>query len=473
MCLLMKKIAMLVVVAILLSSCAFDTGKNDGPVKLTLWHYYNGATKESFDTLVQEFNETIGIEENILVDAYSFGGVGELADAVMDSANKEIGAEPLPDIFAAYADNVQRLDELDVVAPLDEYFTDDEIALYRPEFIDEGRFGKDGELMIVPIAKSSEIIYINGTDFNTFAQDTGATVADMQTWEGLVDTAEEYYMWTDAQTPELNDGKAMFGIDSTANFMLVATKQLGNEIYTYNDTQAEITISKEDARKLWDVYYVPFISGYYADIGRFRSDDLKAGELIAYAGSTASAQYFPSQVEISKDDAYAIECITAPYPYFEGTQKVVVQQGAGMAVSKSTPEKESAAVEFLKWFTETEQNLAFAVETGYMPVQNASLEYDVVSAEMRKDPNFSETSPVVGTANVLYQALNEYEFYASKPFNGSYDSRNKLEDSLSSFSIQGLEELGTAIANGEDRQTAIDRLSSDENFEKWYNSLVN
>ena len=51
--------------------------------------------------------------------------------------------------------------------------------------------------------------------------------SDLETVEGLVDTAEKYYNWTDEQTEEPDDGKAFFGRDAMANYMFVGAKQLG------------------------------------------------------------------------------------------------------------------------------------------------------------------------------------------------------------------------------------------------------
>lgn len=41
----------------------------DHPISLTIWHYYNGAQQAMFDTLVKEFNASVGKEEGIYVEA--------------------------------------------------------------------------------------------------------------------------------------------------------------------------------------------------------------------------------------------------------------------------------------------------------------------------------------------------------------------------------------------------------------------
>ena len=42
-------------------------------ITLEIWTYYNGTQKAAFDGLVTEFNETVGAEKGIVVEAYSQG----------------------------------------------------------------------------------------------------------------------------------------------------------------------------------------------------------------------------------------------------------------------------------------------------------------------------------------------------------------------------------------------------------------
>ena len=57
-------------------------------------------------------------------------------------------------------------------------------------------------------------------------------------------------------------------------------------------------------RTLWDNYYVPFIKGYFSASGRFHSDDVKTGNIIAYVGSSSSATFFPTQVIADDMDSH-------------------------------------------------------------------------------------------------------------------------------------------------------------------------
>lgn len=452
------------------SSSGATSGSNNSSekIELTLWHYYNGSTKDILDDMVYEFNNTVGAEKNIFIDAYSHSTVSELASTVVSAANKEVGVDDMPDIFAAYNDTVVLLDGLNVVADLDDYFTEEELSLFHKDFLEEGRFD-DGSLKVLPVAKSTELLFINESDFSVFSEETGVEFAQLSTWEGLAEVAEIYYDWTDAQTEEENDGRALFGIDSDANFMMAVSKQLEEEFYDYSQNPITFGLSKESSKKVWDNYIVPYIKGHYASKGSFRSDDVKSGDLLMYTGSVSSIYYFPSVVELGRTESYDIEGIVMQYPYFEDGQKVAVQQGAGMVISKSDEEHEKAAAEFLKWFVLPENNLEFAISTGYMPVQNDALNYSVVSEATEEYMN-GEVSNIVKIADdVLYnQMMPEYEFYANKSFDGSYDARNAIRSFINDKLGESLVELESQIESGISKEDAILDLTSDEKFEIWY-----
>ena len=63
---------------------------------------------------------------------------------------------------------------------------------------------------------------------------------------------------------------------------------------------------KKLMKTLWDNLYVPIIKGYFTSEGRFRSDDVKTGDILAYTASSASSVYFPKEVIISDREQHAI-----------------------------------------------------------------------------------------------------------------------------------------------------------------------
>lgn len=59
-------------------------------------------------------------------------------------------------------------------------------------YIQEGYLHGDGALYLFPVAKSTEVMMLNATDWEPFAKDAGVTLEDLQTLEGVVDVAEKY-----------------------------------------------------------------------------------------------------------------------------------------------------------------------------------------------------------------------------------------------------------------------------------------
>ncbi|MFR7722205.1 MAG: hypothetical protein ACLU2K_01865 [Clostridia bacterium] len=119
-----------VILSSVLSGCG-DTGtKNydklldkDSPVAITIWHYYNGIQQTQFDDMVAEFNNTVGMEKGIIVEAFSKNSVNELADSVVASLNNDAGADTLPNIFGTYAETAYIADKKGALADISRFFT--------------------------------------------------------------------------------------------------------------------------------------------------------------------------------------------------------------------------------------------------------------------------------------------------------------------------------------------------------------
>ncbi len=450
-----------------LTGCAVGGTKSSEPVTLTLWTYYSGEQLDAFNALVDTFNDTVGKEKGITVESSTQGSVNELETNVMDAAEEKVGASDMPNIFSAYADTAYKLDEMGDVVDLSDYLTDEEKETYIDAYLKEGDFSGDGSIKIFPVAKSTELLFLNKTDWQKFADATGASESDLETVEGLVETAEKYYNWTDEQTEEPDNGKALFGRDAMANYMLVGARQLGGNLFDVEDGKMKLNFDKEIVRKLWDNYYVPYVKGYFAASGRFRSDDIKTGNILAYTGSTSSATFFPKQVMTSETESHDIELEVLPAPQFADGEKWAVQQGAGMVVTKGSEEEIKASVEFLKWFTEPENNTGFSIGSGYMPVTKEAT--DMV--EIRKSgTGLSESMDAVLTEAV--ETINNNELYTTPSFRGAQDSRSVLEYAMSDLADSDRQTVEERISEGQSMEEATAEFVSDDYFDSWYEETL-
>lgn len=442
---------------LVLSGCSNkkDVLDPDHPVEISLWHYYNGAQQESFNDLIKEFNDTIGKEKGIIVKASGQGNVNDLENNVLDSIHGEAGAEEIPNIFAAYADTAYQVDQLGYALDLRKYFTEKELNDYIPSYIEEGEFSKDGSLKIFPIAKSTEIFMLNKTDWDKFSKATNASLDDLKTIEGVTKVAQQYYEWS--------DGKAFFGRDALANYFIIGFKQNGVQIFEVKDGKVTLNFDKKIMKKLWDNYYVPYIKGYFASSGRFRSDDIKTGNIIAFVGSSSGATFFPKEVILNDNESYKIEMSAFVAPQFENGEPYAVQQGAGMVVTKSDEAKETACAEFLKWFTQLDQNIEFSVESGYLPVTKAANDKDIIK---EKITTTTETEQIIDKA---IDTINESTLYTTKAFENGTKARNVLEYSLSDKASEDRKSVLADIKNGISYKEAVSKFDNDKNFDAWYN----
>lgn len=454
-----------------LTGCGSDSPLDPkNPVSLTAWHYYNGAQQAAFDALVEEFNDTVGREKGIYVQSYSQGSVSDLESAVRDSIGGKVGADVMPDIFSSYADTAYEVEQAGALANLSDYLSQEELDMYVDSYIEEGRIAADGSLRIFPTAKSTEIMMVNTTDWEPFAQATGASLKDLATVEGVAATAQAYYEWTDGLTPDVpGDGKAFYGRDALANYFVIGMQQLGVEIFQVENGEMTLNAPREELRRLWENYYIPMVKGYFGAYGSFRSDDVKTGDILAYTGSTTSAMYFPDQVELD-NGTYAIDYAVLPAPVFEGGKNCAVQQGAGMVVSKSDRQHEYAAVEFLKWFTQAENNLRFGCVSGYLPVRKEAAniqKLDQVVAEQ----GLSVAPKTYDCLSTVFQGMEDVTLYTNKSFQNGSAARKVLEYNLADKAAADREAVAQAVAQGVSVEEASAPYVTEEAFDGWYDSF--
>ncbi len=433
----------------------------DHPITITIWHYYTNEQEKAFNAQVEEFNNTRGKELGIIVRASSEGNVGNLEDSVISAAKQEVGAKDIPNIFAAYSDTAYKIDQMGLVADIGEYFTEEEKAEYIDGYLKEGDLDGNGSLKIFPIAKATEIFVLNLTDWQKFADATGAQLDDLNTIEGLTETAAEYYEWS--------NGKALFGRDAMANYLLIGAKQLGVDIISVDENgKASLNFPKETLRKLWDNYYIPYIKGHFSSSGKYRSDDVQIGNIVGFVGSSTSESFFPSHVLLDDDMSYPIEHVVLEAPKFADGLDYAIQQGAGLVVTQRPNDESSkievmASVEFLKWFTESTQNIKFSDSSDYLPVKKAANDIEVIKTVLGED--FKSSAAL----EISLNTVNSNELYTPPATEHGAEARSVLENCMSDKAKADRAAIEQKIKDGMSYDDAVAEYTTDANFEAWYN----
>lgn len=400
----MKKITCLILIIILLCT-SFFSGCSDNklldpkkPITLTMWHNFGGQMQLMMDSLIDEFNSTVGKDQGIIINVTAISSSLELQEKLNMIVNEEPGSPDMPDLFTCYPKTAILFKEKGMLANLNNYFTEEELADYVPAFLEEGKLS-DGNLYVFPFAKSTEILYVNQTLFNRFSKATGVTMECFNTFEDIADAANKYYEWSGK--------KAFFSADSWFNLAQAGMLQQGSSLF---DGES-LSINNEFYNRIWNTCYLPAMKGGFAIYDGYSSDLSKTGDLICSIGSSAGILFYGDTITYPDNTVETVEYTILPYPVFSNGKKVAIQRGNGFSVAKSEKAKEYAASIFLKWFTQSEQNLRFIESTGYLPVTKDAFDLGLVeNLDKVQDKRIQQ---MLTAALLMY---NEYEFFIPPVF---------------------------------------------------------
>ena len=181
---------------------------------------------------------------------------------------------------------------------LDPYLSEEDLSQYVDAYIEEGRFDQEGNLKIFRWPSLTEVFMLNKTDWDNLPPPPAQAWILSPQWKA-----------SPKPRPNITTGpaaKRFFGRDAVANFFITGCKQLGHEIFAVKDGKVTFDTDEDTLKRIWDNYYVPMVSGHFGAYGKFRSDDVKTGDLIALVGSTSGSAYFPTQVTINDTESYGI-----------------------------------------------------------------------------------------------------------------------------------------------------------------------
>ena len=404
----MKKATALVLALMFLLGCLSGCGNSSPldpkePVTLTMWHNYGGDMQQAMDYLIDQFNSTVGKEQGIVIDVTAISSSSELDKSLTMIVNGDPGAPDMPDIFTGYPKLAIQFQEKGLLADLDDYFTEDELSAYVEAFVEEGRLS-DGGLYVFPIAKSTEVLYLNQTLFDRFAAETGASTERLSTFEGIAELSQMYYEWS--------GGKQFYAADSWFNFAEVGMAQLGDSIF---EGEA-LSLDGDNFAHIFETVYAPAVEGGIAIYDGYSSDLSKTGDLVCSTGSSAGILFYGDTITYADGTVENVEYSILPYPVFENGTKAAIQRGGGLMVAKSNEKREYAASVFIKWLTAPEQNMSFVANTGYLPVTKQAFENELnTHMDTVEDPRIRK---------MLTSVLSMYEDYSffTAPTYANFDS---------------------------------------------------
>ncbi len=441
----MKKILSIIltfaIAAVCLSGCLDKTKPDaDNPVTLTMWHVYGSQTKSPLNDAIDQFNDTVGRENGITVNVVSVTSSSAIDKALSASANGEPGAEELPDLFTAYPRVAEIVGE-DRLLSWNSYFSEEELSAFRDEFISEEYFGD--RLLMLPVAKSSEALFLNKTLFDRFSSETGVSADTLRTFDGFFKTANLYYDWSDGQNfTQIND---------FYNYAYIGMKAYGGEFIE----DGRLNLNDKAFEQVWlPLSQAAIYGGICLDDG-YAASRWKTVEIISNIGSTADILYQPEMVFYPDNTTENITSVSLPYPTFVEDNPSAVHRGGGLFAVKSDDERKNyGAYIFAKWLTEKENNLSFVTSTGYLPVT------DEAFAELFADTSIAETGSYKNLYDMMNGMMNGYKLYSLPVYDKASDIQSDFEQNVKLVLKSAHNQYVERTANGEDKEAVLNELAA-------------
>lgn len=441
----MKKILSIILIfavtAVCLSGCSDKTKPDaDHPVTLTMWHVYGSQTKSPLNDAIDEFNDTVGRENGVTVNVVSVTSSSAIDKALSASANGEPGAEDLPDLFTAYPRVAEIVGE-DKLLCWNDYFSEEELSAFRDEFISEGYFGDN--LLMLPVAKSSEGLFLNKTLFDRFSSETGVSDDMLKTYNGLFETANIYYDWS--------GGQNLTQINDFYNYAYIGMKAYGGEFIK----DGKLNLNDEAFEQVWLPLSKSAIYGGICLDDGYAASRWKTVEIISNIGSTADILYQPEMVFYPDNTTESITSVSLQYPTFIADKPAVVHRGGGLFAVKSEDEsKNYGAYIFAKWLTEKENNLRFVTSTGYLPVT------DDAFTELFADTSIAQNESYRSLYDMMNGMMESYKLYSLPVYDNASDIQSRFEQNVKLVLKSAHNQYVERIANGEDKEAVLNELAA-------------
>jgi len=387
----------------------------DDPVTLTMWHVYGEQADSPMNRLIAEFNNTVGREQGVVINVTLMTNTTQVGQKLLDAQAGHPGAADLPDLFFCHANNVAALGAENVL-DWKEYFTEEELSCFVAAFVKDGMIGE--QLAVFPVSKSTHLLFLNGSQFERFAADTGTSYDELATWDGFFAVAAKYYEWS--------GGKPFCALDYLLRSVELNALARGGAFY---DGEGWYDFESTALKDSWMEFALPLAKGHIAVSDMYSNTQVMTGETVAGLGSSAAILYYNDVVTYPDNTTEPMELRILPLPRTAGGQALMTQAGVGLCAYRTTEAKAEAAAVFARWLTESRRNLEFVVDTGYMPVNAGA--FDEIANYEFEDVGRERLYAALRTMHEEYTAVSEpaYAGYYDKVY-VLYDGLRELQRGL-------------------------------------------
>lgn len=361
----MKRFAVLLILLSLFirpvrPACAAET--------VTFWHAMDGSKGETLNRLIDEFNATHDIKVT-----GKFVGVSETTqDRYKNSYNvlfkellKNVSKGTPPDISQIYENWTSQFIMVKAIVPVEDFIATDsdrqELSDMVPAFLEANKY--DGKLWTLPFNKSIYVLYYNRDMFKQ------AGLNPPKNWKEMSDIAKKF------SKLDKNGNMTQWGLSFKPDvdvFSLVLLSS-GEKLF---DEQGKPLFNGEGAKKTIK-YLRDLINSKGAIMSFEPQKDFMDGKCAMFLDTSSRIGSLQEQVKFNFS--------VAPCP--SKTSGKILLAGTNLAMFSTSPEKQKASWEFIKYLTNKENTAKWSMETGYLPVRLSAIQSSDYQAFVRKNPD--------------------------------------------------------------------------------------
>ena len=324
------KIALVALMAFTMFACG-NQGST-GEQTVTWWHTFTGDQKETLEAIIEEFNAANEGKIKVVAESQEIEG---FTQKVYESVGNGVG----PDIIFNYASEAASYVEDGLVVDFSKYLSVDYSTLVGAGIYEEATGFDGGGLHIIPVVTTGPIFFYNKTIYDRNGLEAP------KTWEEVSNCAKVIYD---------NEGIAGFSSDSLVDMYHAIMMQNGIEYINVDTKSIGFNTPEMVSWVEWFADSVKYGAFSLApQSGNYFSEDMNAGILASYVGSSAGLPY------LTLPEGHELAAVALPQSGTETNWAPAWNRGA--IVFTSNKDREAAAVKFVEFFINETNNTRWAI----------------------------------------------------------------------------------------------------------------
>lgn len=403
----MRKLIFTVLFLIPAMLFANGAGEDDGRVHITWWHSNSGVIGEASDQLVEDFNEGIGAQEGIVVEAIYQGSANDTLTKLRTVAQGD-DVSQLPDLVQLDATGV-----VDMAGNRHLYYMEDlaadqgdDLSFALDHALESMRY--QGKVIGLPFNASTLLFYYNKTLFDSLGLEPPRTLDDLTAIAPSLiqrDSSGNVTRYAIASVPTTYELCSFIGMQHGLSY--ITDMANGHE-----GTPTRTVFEEEGTLKAFLVKWKElYATGGLNNLTSGVSAEFAAGRTASMLASTSNL----TSVLEAIDGRFELGVAPVPMVDEEATGGVNLSGGALFTFHKDA-QTERAVWIFTKYLTSAEAQLQWHIATGYLPVNKATYEMDEYQAHCEANPLFAMASSQLLASNPMVTGLwipNAYQVYYS------------------------------------------------------------